>query len=81
MQCMFVQYYTTWYIYGKCYMCIYTHTYIHTCTQMYTLHVCSESAAKKKNTSKDLENLRMSAETDYILKFEVPLSLDQHLAK
>lgn len=49
--------------------------------QMYTLHVCSESAAKKKNTSKDLENLRMSAETDYILKFEVPLSLDQHLAK
>lgn len=61
-------------------LCVYTHIYTHLHANVHTLHVCSESAAKK-NTSKDLENLRMSAETDYILKFEVPLSLDQHLAK
>lgn len=61
-------------------MCVYTHIYTpaRKCTPcMFVLRVLQ----KKKNTSKDLENLRMSAETDYILKFEVPLSLDQHLAK
>lgn len=62
-------------------ICVYIHTHIYTsackCTPcMFVLRVL-----QKKNTSKDLENLRMSAETDYILKFEVPLSLDQHLAK
>lgn len=60
-------------------MCVYTHIYTpaRKCTPcMFVLRVL-----QKKNTSKDLENLRMSAETDYILKFEVPLSLDQHLAK
>lgn len=67
--------YHTWcvYIWQICYMCVHIHTHIH------TLCVCSESATKK--TSRDHENLCMSAETDYILQFEISLSLDQHLAK
>lgn len=61
------------YMANMLHVCTFTHTYIH------TLCVCSESATKK--TSRDHENLCMSAETDYILQFEISLSLDQHLAK